>query len=471
MDDIAQTSVRRLFKTNHHFFSCDEAERFIQRESKNIQRFNSALRIALNELPSSYKAYFYSSPVLETPWSDPEINELCRLSVVNRKPLSYTILIFNCMNAWIKHSMSRLGIYYTYDHLDFTDIRYRAVQLIGMTPPPHPSYPIHDKRETIKPSTKSKDSLNARYDRAIIDSEEDLSRYKPRTLKISGYSEKALFGLLKSKCIENCVPVSLIPKLLPALIRFVKTGSFPTLLLVGNPGCGKTYLSKLVADILGLPLFKIDAQSASTSRGLVGDSKTYNRADAGAIFDAIRKTGTTSICVCIDEIEKASTRRESVHNISDELLPALDGCRMIHDVYLNKDISTAGMAFILTANDEKLIAPWLKDRCTVIRFPEPDFDRLHAIMTRYTAKISNNELYSNRITLEPNLIDIMIGRMLSNGQTSIRQYVNTIDDVFDQAYLSLLETGSESFSITDQMIIQSLESRSGNGRPHFGFSV
>jgi len=471
MDDIAQTSVRRLFKTNHHFISCDEAERFIQRESRNIKHFASALRVAVDELPSCYRKYFYASPVLDTPWKDPEINELCRLSVVNRKPLSYTILIFNCMNAWIKHSMSRLGIYYTYDRLDPADVRYRAIQLVGMTPPPHPSYPIHDKREEVKASTKTKDSLNARYDRAIKDSEDDLSQYKPRTLKISGYSEKALFGLLKSKCIENCVPVSLIPKLLPALIRFVKTGSFPTLLLVGNPGCGKTYLSKLVADILGLPLYKIDAQSVSTSRGLVGDSKTYNRSDVGAIADAIKKTGTTSICICIDEIEKASTRRESVHNISDELLPALDGSRMIHDVYLNRDISTADMAFILTANEEKLIAPWLKDRCTIIHFPEPDFDRLHAILTRYTAKISNNELYSNRIIIDSPLIDMMIDRMLSDGQTSIRQYVSTIDDVFDQAYLNLLENGSEALSITDQMIIQSLESRSGNGRTHYGFAI
>ena len=231
------------------------------------------------------------------------------------------------------------------------------------------------------------------------------------------------------------------------------------------------YLSKLVADILGLPLYKIDAQSVSTSRGLVGDSKTYNRSDVGAIADAIKKNGTTSICICIDEIEKASTRRESVHNITDELLPALDGTRMIHDVYLNKDISTAGMAFILTANEEKLIAPWLKDRCTVIRFPEPDFDRLHAIITGYAGKISDNGIYGGRIILENRQIDMMIDRMLSDGQTSIRQYVSTIDDVFDQAYLCLLETGSEAFSITDQMIMQTLESRAGNGRPHFGFSV
>ena len=231
------------------------------------------------------------------------------------------------------------------------------------------------------------------------------------------------------------------------------------------------YLSKLVADILGLPLYKIDAQSVSTSRGLVGDSKTYNRSDVGAIADAIKKNGTTSICICIDEIEKASTRRESVHNITDELLPALDGTRMIHDVYLNKDISTAGMAFILTANEEKLIAPWLKDRCTVIRFPEPDFDRLHAIITGYAGKISDNGIYGGRIILENRQIDMMIDRMLSDGQTSIRQYVSTIDDVFNQAYLSLLETGSEAFSITDQMIMQTLESRAGNGKTHFGFAI
>ena len=125
---------------------------------------------------------------------------------------------------------------------------------------------------------------------------------------------------------------------------------------------------------------------------------------------------------------------------------------MIHDVYLNRDISTADMAFILTANEEKLIAPWLKDRCTIIHFPEPDFDRLHAILTRYTAKISNNELYSNRIILDSPLIDMMIDRMLGDGQTSIRQYISSIDDIFDRAYLSLLETGSDSFTITEQII-------------------
>lgn len=448
MEFSAQAHVKRILRTNHYLYSFEDAYRFINEENNQVRHFTSALRLSIRELPETYKIFFSSSRVLDRPWRDPGLEDLYKIAIRNHVPLSYSAQLINRINNFIFQSMKRRGYVYTFDKLLLSD---KPVT-------PRPKYP-QARFEDQKAANATSKTPN------IFP-----SHIKSKDNKISELSEIELFDLLKAKCEEYNVPNALIPKLLPVLMKAAKTKNPPTILLTGSPGVGKTTLSRIISELLGLELCLVSAQSMATSRGLVGDSKTYRSARCGVIADAKQRFGDEFILI-LDEIDKVSLRRDSVHNIQDEVLSAIDGSRCIHDLYLDEDISTSTIFFILTANDEKAIPIWLKDRCTIIQFPDPDYDRVLNILSKRAHEMSENEPYEGRIIIRSDLIEQLVSHLFTQGQTSLRQYLAVLDDLYDKAYLNLLESRDSRVEISEDMLHTVLKDRTGNGRIRFGFEI
>lgn len=246
---------------------------------------------------------------------------------------------------------------------------------------------------------------------------------------------------------------------------------FKPIILTGNAGVGKTYLAYTISDILGLPLYKINAPGASTGRGIVGDSRTYNSSAPGEIVQSIVKNQTSSLVILVDEIDKATSQsRANTHNLADELLSALDSTRQIHDLFQEADISTANMCFILTCNDLSLINPYLKDRCMIINFPDPDRTRSYNILNNYINKKLNNEIYSNRIIFPESILNELVDTLYIKHQTSLRQYIASVDKIVDDAFFRLLSNRLEKYIITDEDITK-LEKSLPSTHKKYGFEL
>jgi DNA polymerase III delta prime subunit len=447
MDLPAQAYVRRILRTNHHLVGFEDAGNFLREESKEVRHFVSALRLSIEELPEKYKFYFSKSRVLNRPWMNPGLEELYKISIRNNRPLSYSVQLIYRLNGFLFQSMRRQGFIYSFDNILWDDIPV----------PPKPKYPAKDYALSKQP-------------KASNDASKPINQTNNKEYMLAKLSEIELFDLLKTKCKENNVPSTIIPKLLPVLMKYTKTKKAPTILLTGNPGVGKTTLSRIISDLLGLELRLVSAQSTATSRGLVGDAKTYRNAGCGIIADAKQRFGDAFVLI-VDEIDKVSSRRDCVHNLQDEILSAIDGSRSVHDLFLDEDISTDSIFFILTANDERAISPWLRDRCSVIHFPNPDYERVLSIVSKRANELSESEPYEGRINLDKELVEYLVSRLFTQGQTSLRQYLAVVDDLFDKAYLLLLETRKTRVEISKEMLLAVIKAREGNGKSKFGFEI
>jgi ATP-dependent Lon protease len=188
---------------------------------------------------------------------------------------------------------------------------------------------------------------------------------------------------------------AVIKTLLADLIT-AKHVRFKPTLLVSPPGLGKSRLCRSVSDLLRVPMARYDGAS-SLDNMFGGVTRSWHGSMPCFPFLALvaphkRADGI----VMIDEIDKASTRIQN-GTLANALLPFLEGetAQRIADPYLLHPIDLSNVSYLLTANDELLVPPPLRDRLRVLRIPEPTADHLVPLargIVRDVAKASGEDV-------------------------------------------------------------------------------
>lgn len=431
----------------------------VQATSNFERHFIAELIIALKCLSKKDKALFSGTSFFTTPWVRPSPELLKDIACKYRVSKSYVEQRFYSINAEISERMRSRGFMY----------------IPAKKKKPAPKLQSLEDFFDFADGDDVKENLSEKKSHPKFDKSGkpiyDLSGIKPKRPTIASLNEDELFSRLSFECERRHVPPELISRLMMVVMVYLKTNYFKPLLLCGSAGVGKTYLAKVLSDVLDLPLHMISAPASGTSRGLSGDSRTYTSSAPGAIVQALHRFKVLNPIILVDEIDKASSRRDAVHNLSDELLSCLDGTRQIYDNYQQDFISTKDIPFILTANEINHVPLWLKDRCEVINFPDPTQDRLHAIVNDYVIDKMKSEIYNGRIVFSNMMIEKLVYHMYSEGQISIRQYLAAVDKIFDDAYFRMLSEHLPNVLISEKIISEALKSRSANGKRHYGFSL
>ncbi len=155
---------------------------------------------------------------------------------------------------------------------------------------------------------------------------------------------------------------------------------FRPLLLVGNPGLGKSRFVQSLGKTLGLPTAFLMMAGMNDNMMLKGTARGWSSARAGYLVDFMRENRQANPLVCLDEIEKVGT---SKHNgrLWETLLTMLEPttARCVTDEYLLGPVDYSAVNWVATANDLRDLPKPLRARFTIIRVDEPesrDFDRI-----------------------------------------------------------------------------------------------
>ena len=160
------------------------------------------------------------------------------------------------------------------------------------------------------------------------------------------------------------------------------------LILVGEPGGGKSRFVRRLGDILGLGTWRTDA-SRSDGNAFAGTDKRWYTAEPCHPFLAIAQARQTNPLILIDEIEKAGTRSD-YGRFWDCLLGFLEPetAARYPDPALQANLDLAHVSYVATANSLDPIPSPLRDRFRIVEFPKPQPQDMDALLPAILADIA-----------------------------------------------------------------------------------
>lgn len=166
-------------------------------------------------------------------------------------------------------------------------------------------------------------------------------------------------------------------------------------LLLGNPGIGKTHYAKKLAKLLGTHYRFFDSNSISSGWVLSGNNASWKGADAGLIFRELAKSETVSPIFLLDEIDKIKSTREHSPFSTFHQLFEKENAKTFADEFIDIEFNASQIIYILTANDAKNIEDSLLSRMNVFHIDNPDAKAMEGIIQDiYKSTLGGSRLFA-----------------------------------------------------------------------------
>ncbi|MET7242347.1 AAA family ATPase, partial [Methylobacterium sp. EM32] len=153
---------------------------------------------------------------------------------------------------------------------------------------------------------------------------------------------------------------------------------------VGPAGAGKSTLGRDVAESLGVPFARYQADS-SAENSFSGTNARWTTKHLSFVEQAMARHRHASPMVMVEELCKASGTRRSNGGTLHDCLHGMwepETARAWHSVFLLHPVSLEHVPFIATANSLDGLPSSLLDRMRIVRVPEPGPEHLGVLAPR-----------------------------------------------------------------------------------------
>jgi ATP-dependent Lon protease len=147
---------------------------------------------------------------------------------------------------------------------------------------------------------------------------------------------------------------------------------FTPILLLGEPGLGKTYFAKKLAHALATGFEFISMSSLTAGWVLTGASSQWHNARPGKVAQTLIEGDYANPVVVLDEVDKAGG--DARYDPMGALYTLLERDTAVHfkDEFIDVGMDASHILWIATANDESCIPDPILNRMNVYAIDRPD---------------------------------------------------------------------------------------------------
>lgn len=153
------------------------------------------------------------------------------------------------------------------------------------------------------------------------------------------------------------------------------------ILLIGEPGVGKTHLCRTIADACEVPSHTICLAGSIDSKAVLGSHRSWSAAMPSAPVQLLSE-GVYNSVLAFDEVDKAGSHSTGGDPIAGILsMIERSSSRRFFDQFLCSEVDVSGINYFLTSNSAKLPAPLLS-RCDVFVLRGPTSEQYPALVAK-----------------------------------------------------------------------------------------
>lgn len=195
------------------------------------------------------------------------------------------------------------------------------------------------------------------------------------------------------------------------------------LFLHGAAGTGKTSISKIIANVLGIPFIKISLNGMSEEEIIKGFSSGFSNSKMGTIAEKLMENGTRRAVLLFDEVEKASV---SVINTLYDIVDPNEG--QYYDNYLDRCIPTDELIMIAAGNDISTLPAAFLDRFEMVNLSGyTEIEREEIAKNYVYPKIMKEMGLEGKITIDNEALSLIATEYVHQG--SVRPIEKKIKQV------------------------------------------
>jgi ATP-dependent Lon protease len=173
------------------------------------------------------------------------------------------------------------------------------------------------------------------------------------------------------------------------------------MLLVGQPGIGKTHFGRRIASLLSTGFGFMSMSSMTAGWVLSGSSSQWKNAKPGKVFDTFLNGQYANPVMMVDEIDKAGG--DAQYDPLGALYSLLEYDTASHfvDEFVELPIDASSVCWIATANEGARIPEPILNRMNVYEIEPPDYDGSVRIAAALYAEIRNAHDWGSAFPEQP----------------------------------------------------------------------
>ena len=181
------------------------------------------------------------------------------------------------------------------------------------------------------------------------------------------------------------------------------------ILLLGQPGIGKTHFAKKLSELLGTGMTLVPMSSMTAGWLLSGSSSQWKGAKPGKVFEALVDGEYANPVIVVDEIDKASG--DAQYDPLGALYSLLehDTAKAFTDEFAEVAVDASQVIWITTANDERGIPEPLLNRMNVFEVQPPSPEEARRIARNLYQSIRAEHGWGEHFAPEPldDVLDVL----------------------------------------------------------------